>query len=451
MIADTRKKLAGFLTKKVWEIDTGPLGSFKTFVVKLIRLLYVAIREFAEGQLTLRAMSLVYTTLLSIVPMLAISFSVLKAFGVHNELVEPFLLKFLAPLGGKGEEITVQIISFVENMKVGVLGSLGLGLLLYTVVSVIQKVEKSFNYIWKIKRSRSLARRFSDYVSVLIIGPVFMFSAVSLTASFKSNAFVMKILSLEPFGSVFYFFIGKIPYILVCSVFTFLYVFLPNTKVKFTSALVGGVLAGILWETAGWGFASFVVSSTKYTAIYSGFAIVLMFMIWLYVSWTILLVGAQVSFYHQYPRYLSAKKESLNLNNRLRERLVFMVMYLIGFNYYRNRAPWTLHSLVERLDLPLDPVNDTISLLERHSLILETGDDPPAYLPARDIETIPLKELMDAVRLVNSDTSVIALHLSPLPEVDHVMESVDSAIQESLHEKTLKDLVLSSEKNQREQ
>lgn len=440
-IADPKRRLLNFLKRDVWEIDLGSLNKYKLFIVKTLRLINVVLRELTEGQLTLRAMSLVYTTLLSIVPVLAISFSVLKAFGVHNEIVEPFLLKFLAPLGSKGEDITAQIISFVENMNVGVLGSLGLGMLIYTLVSVIRKIEDAFNSIWRIKKSRSFARRFSDYVSVIIIGPVLIFSAIGLTASFMSNSVVQKIISIEPFGTVFYFFAEKTPYLIVCAAFTFLYIFIPNTKVKFRSALIGGFLAGMLWETAGWAFASFVVSSTKYTAIYSGFAIVLMFMIWLYVSWLILLAGAQISFYHQYPYFLTAKKEVLHLSHRLREKLTFLVMYFIGHNFYYNKKPWTLDALVAHLELPVDSVHEVLTLLENNSIIVETGDDPEAYIPAKDLETITLRELLNAARMTDDKTSVIESHFYTVPEVDGIMEKVDSAVNETLGNRTLKDIV----------
>ncbi len=442
---DVRKKLLDFFSKELWEIDTSSLNKFKSFLIKSLRLLNVAIREFTQGQLTLRAMSLVYTTLLSIVPLLAISFSVLKAFGVHNQ-IEPILLKFLAPMGSKGEEITLRIIGFVENIKVGVLGSIGLGILIYTVISVIQKIERSFNAIWRINKPRSLARRFSDYISVLIIGPVLIFAAIGLTASFMSTAFVQKIVSIEPFGTLLYQLIEISPYLIVCSTFTFLYIFLPNTKVNFNSALVGGIFAGVLWEAAGWAFATFTVSSAKYASIYSGFAILIMFMIWLYLSWLILLVGAQVSFYHQYPHFLIAKKDVFLLSNRLRERLAFLIMFFIAHNHHYSKKPWTIHSLVDRLNLPFDPIHDIVTLLEKNELIVETGDDPPAYLPAKDIETITLNELLDAVRVADSVTLSIEKQVVHIPEVEGVIETLDAAIKETLGEKTLKDIVISMDK-----
>ena len=176
-MAGIMDRLRDFFVKELWGIDISSFGRFRAFLIKALRLLYVAVREFSEGQLTLRAMGLVYTTLLSLVPLIAVSFSVLKAFGVHNQ-VEPFLYNFLSPLGSKGAEITRKIIGFVENIKVGVLGSIGLAMLIYTVISLIQKIEDAFNYIWKIKRPRSFARRFSDYMSVILIGPVLIFSAI---------------------------------------------------------------------------------------------------------------------------------------------------------------------------------------------------------------------------------------------------------------------------------
>src|ERR1700741_4214477 len=152
-IADFVKGLKELLVKALSDVDVNSTGRFKAFIIKSLRLLYVTIRDFSEGQLSLRAMSLVYTTLLSLIPLLAISFSVLKAFGVHNEIA-PFLSNFLTPLGPAKEEVIGRIVEFIDNTKVGVLGSLGLAMLIYTVISLIQKVEDSFNYIWKVNTPR---------------------------------------------------------------------------------------------------------------------------------------------------------------------------------------------------------------------------------------------------------------------------------------------------------
>jgi membrane protein len=443
-MADFVNRLNEFFVKELWDIDVNSLGRFRAFMIKSLRLLYATIREFSEGQLTLRAMSLVYTTLLSIIPLLAISFSVLKAFGVHNEIV-PFLSNFLAPLGPAKEEIIGKIIEFVDNTKVGVLGSLGLAMLIYTVISLIQKIEDSFNYIWKVNTPRSFARRFSDYMSVILIAPVLIFTAISITTYLMKTTVVQKLVSIGPFGTAAYFVGELVPYIFVCAAFVFIYIFIPNTKVRFTSALVGGVFAGILWAAIGWAFASFIASSRRYAAIYSGFAIVILFMIWLYYSWLIILVGAQISFYHQHPQFLTVKKDVVLLSNRLKERLAFVIMFLIGYNYYHNKRPWTFNSLVERLgvSLSVEPIERILTALKRKGFILETSDEPPTYLPARDIETIKLKELINSVRIDEEEIYSIEERFLCMREVDEIIKRTSDAAEGALGEETVKSLVLS--------
>ncbi|RJR14514.1 MAG: YihY/virulence factor BrkB family protein, partial [Nitrospiraceae bacterium] len=425
------------------EIDAAPRSRFRSFAIEPLRLLYVAAREFEDGHLTLRAMSLVYTTLLSIVPLFAISFSVLKAFGVHNEFIEPFLLNFLAPLGPKGEEITARIIGFVENIKVGVLGSLGLIMLIFTVFSVIHKVESAFNSIWRINKSRSLLRRFSNYISVMLIGPVLLFSAVGLTATFMSQTIVQRIILFEPFGTLLRISGIIAPYIIVCTAFTFFYLFIPNTKVQVKSALTGGILAGMLWEITGWAFAFSTMKSAQYAAIYSGFAMLIMFMIWIYLNWLILLAGAQVSFYHQHPNFISVDSGAIHPGNRLRERIAFLIMYFIGYNFHNSKPPWTLHALSGCIGLASGPVEDIIALLKKNSLLLETGDDPPAYLPAKDIEIITLQEIMNAIREENS--TGLDAQITVVSGVDKYIKTVDEIIAGSLGQETLKDMVQSVE------
>ena len=266
-------KAAGL--QMLWPEEIESLPGWKALLARMLQVSFAVVRDFLEGQLTLRAMSLVYTTLLSLVPLLALTFSVLKGFGVQNQL-EPALVNTLSALGDKGEEIARQIVSFVDNIKVGVLGSLGLGMLIYTVVSLLHKIEKSFNYIWHIEQARPIGQRFSEYLSVILVGPLLIFSALGVTASLMSNAVVEAVSSLPVMGFVVHSIGQLIPYALVIVAFTFVYIFMPNTRVKIVPALIGGTVAGIAWETAGWAFGAFVVNSGNYTAIYSGFAILIM-------------------------------------------------------------------------------------------------------------------------------------------------------------------------------
>ena len=291
------------IEKLIWGTPARPATPLQARGVRLVRTVLILVRDLALGQLTLRAMSLVYTTLLSIVPLLALSFSVLKAFGVHNQ-IQPMLLNLLAPLGDKGAEVARRIGEFIENMNVGVLGALGLALLLYTAISLMQKIEESLNFIWHIPHPRRLGERFSRYLSVLMVGPILVFSALGLTATVMNIDTVRELLAVDALGQVVQVVSRLMPYLLVIAAFTFVYLFIPNARVRFGPALIGGAVGGIVWQTAGWVFAVFVASSSKYAAIYSSFAILVLFMIWLYVSWLVLLFGASVAFYTQHPEYL---------------------------------------------------------------------------------------------------------------------------------------------------
>ena len=408
-----------------------------------MRMSYVIIRDLADGQLTLRAMSLVYTTLLSLVPLLAVSFSVLKAFGVHNQL-EPMLLNLLTPLGPKGIEITSRIIEFVENMKVGVLGALGLLLLFYTVVALIQKIERAFNYTWRIKQNRPLTQRFSDYLSIIIIGPVLVFSALGITASVMSTSLMQQFAATELIGPIIEIVTRLMPYMLIIVAFTFFYIFIPNTKVKFHAALIGALVAGILWETAGLAFASFIATSAKYTAIYSALATLIMFMIWLYLSWLILLVGASIAYYTQNHERMTLSGHELELSIKMKEKLVLLIMLLVTKNYYHNKPAWSLDALTHHFNIPSDTLADIMQSLEHSGILKSTADDPPVFLPAQPLDATPVKHVLEAIRSDMDDPTLkISLHREE-NIINKLTHEIDAAIDTALQNKTIKDLAFPS-------
>lgn len=431
------------LHRVLWADDLAAARPLRRRAVFVLRLLYAVARDLAEGQLTLRAMSLVYTTLLSLVPLLALSFSVLKAFGVHNQ-VRPMLLTWLAPLGDKGLQMTEHVIGFIENIRVGVLGAVGLGLLIYTVTSLLQKIENAFNFVWHVRRPRPIAQRFSQYLSVLTVGPVLVFSALGITATLANARVVQALMAIEPFGTLIELAGRLLPYLFVMTAFAFVYVLMPNTRVRLRSAIVGAVIAGFLWQTLGWGFAAFVASSTKYTAIYAGFAIVIMVMIWLYLNWLIVLVGASFAFYHQNPAQLGAHRRELQLSGRLREKLALLIIALIGRDFYNstNAPAWTVETLARRLDVPLEGVQALLQSMLESGFVTETADEPPCYVPARAFETVLVKELLDAVRTAGEEPALTVERLPNEPQVDAVLARLDAAMDDSLRGQTLRELAL---------
>ena len=434
------KKINYFFTNQLWSIDTSALNWTRSFFVNTVRLIYVTVREFMNNELTLRAMSLVYTTLLSIVPLLAFSISLLKAFGVVDNKLEPLLLNFLEPLGPEGAQISSSILEFIGRINFGVLGVLGLLFLIYTSVSVINKIEDSLNIIWKVSRGRSLARRFSDYITILLIGPVLMVVALGAMATLESNTLVTKILAIEPVGTIVVIIGSLIPFFSVLLVFSFIYVLIPNTKVNIKSALLGGAVAGIAWHVTSWGFTISVAKSTKYAAIYSSLALLIIFMIWLYLNWLILLAGAQITFCYQNLKLLTVKKEVFNLSTKLKEKLTLVVMYLVGYNFYHNKDRLTLFAITEHLRLPQDSVEEAVNELQENNLLIETGDDPPYFVPSRALETIKLKDIIFSTRAGQHTEELEDKYLS-IPAVNSVSGDIDTAIEQVLGERSLKDMV----------
>jgi membrane protein len=433
-------QIKSFLENRLWRADIESMALPQRYGYKFVRFLFVLMREFANGQLNLRAMSLVYTTLLSMVPLLAVSFSVLKAFGVHNQ-IEPLLLNLVQPLGEKGNEIVVNLLGFVENMKVGVLGSVGLALLLYTVVSLIQKVESSFNYVWHAKSTRPFSRRFSDYLSVIMVGPVLMFSAIGMTASLMNSDVVQALVSIEPFGSIMLVVTKLIPFLLIIMAFTFVYMFMPNTRVKFTAALVGAVVGGALWQSTGLVFAEFASSSTKYAAIYSGFAILVLFMIWLYLSWFILLLGSQVAYYVQYPEQIRLSNQRVPLSGRLREQTALLTIYWIAHRFVRHKKPLSIEELCQLLAIPAERVTEAVQMLMDRELVVETNDEPSTYVLQSDPANMTVAEFLQIVRRPNDEQSMMNDQIQSVGGVDEVMAQLESSVGEKLAGLTLRKLV----------
>lgn len=428
------------LNEFIWRTPVQPRPQVERRVAQFMRLVIVLARDLAQGQLTLRAMGLVYTTLLSIVPLLAISFSVLKAFGVHNQ-IRPMLLKFLDPLGERGVEITGRIILFIENINGGVLGTVGLALLLYTSVSLVQKVEESSNYIWHVDRGRGFGERFSRYLSALLVGPLLVFSAIGISAAVAGLDIVREAMEFEPIGWVAYQTGRLLPYVLVIGAFTFVYTFIPNTKVRIGPALAGGVVGGIVWQSAAWGFARFAASSTNYSAIYSSFAILILFMLWLYLNWLILLFGSSVAFYVQHPEYLVRAAGELRLSNRMREHLALVVMGMIGARHVNGQPPWNTAALARELRMPMRAIDEVLQPLKSRGILTSSGDEPPGWLPLRDLHEVSAKELLDTVRAAGEDE-----HMSPdlLPEaapIRELLDRFDEATATALQEVSVSDLV----------
>jgi membrane protein len=402
-----------------------------------LRYLYALVRDFSRGDLGLRAMGLVFSSLFALVPVVAVSFSVLKAFGYHREL-EPVLFEFLRPLGPKGYELTASIMTFVENAQTTLLGTLGFVFLIYTVITMIQKVEDGLNFTWHVERPRSFAKRLSEYLVIMLIGPVVAIAAMVLMARIETSDAMARLsgFAANATGDA----AGRshfAPYLLIIGLFWFVYYYMPNTRVRWQSAFIGAVFGGTVWVAVGAIFARIVVYATQAAAIYAGFAIVLLFLIWLYVSWLVMLFGGQLSFYTQHPEHLRTGHGPIPTTAILRERIAMAAMYLLGERFLDGGPRWKVSDLADRIDVPASLLDGTLSNLEDRGLVMTAEDDTVA--PGKDLASITLADILDAVRHESPDPRRPEPH--GVPAADAAALAADAAMRESMSNRTLRDLI----------
>lgn len=423
----------------VWSADLRALPTWQRRCVWLVRVSYLLARDVMRGHLSLGATSLVYTTLLSLVPMLALSFSVLKAFELHHQF-QPVLMEFLAPLGERGLQLGAQVMAFVNNLRLGVLGAVGVAFLAYTAISLLTKVESAFNALWGVDRPRTLARRFSNYLSVLLIGPILVVAALSISASVMSATLIQALLKSGAFGVVVAVGGKSISYALVIATFTIAYLLVPNTRVRLVSALAGGVIAGGLWEIAGWVFATLVVKSAAYAAIYSGFAIVILFLIWLYVSWVILLFGARIAYFVQYPDTVVAWEAGVGGRYLATERLVLTAMLHVAQAFLRGAAAPTRRDLAHLCGVDDERMAAVLDGMIERGWITRTDADPPRHVPAKAPEQIELAELWRGARAIAAGQST-RYAAAAEPQVDAMLAEIESTAVAGLRGRSVRDYV----------
>jgi len=424
------------LEAALWSPAVASAPALPRAAIKLVRFVYAVLRDALAGDLPLRAMGLVYVTILSIVPLIAISFSVLKGFGFHKQM-EPLLYELLAPLGERGVQLTDQVMGFVDNIQGDVLAFGGLALLFFTTISMAQKVENSLNFVWRVERSRNIAQRLTQYLSIIMLGPVVMVTAMSLIAAAESNSMVRGLTDIRAIGDSVTLARQLLPYLLVVAGFTFVYWFLPNTRVRLGPAAVGGLTGGVLWATTGVVFAAFVATSTRTLNIYATFAIVIIALIWLYLCWLILLVGAQVAFYAQHPEHMRLGFRPVSLGSRQREEIALSVMSLIAQRFRNGQPHPRLRDVSAELGLPSLALSATVQRLEAAGLLLHT--DKEELLPGQDPGQILLRDVLAAVREPQS-TDVFPEGQWP-DRVKRIAAGISQAIDASVADQSIYDLL----------
>jgi membrane protein len=418
----------------------GPASTRAGLLALLIRALrypYAVVRDLTRGEINLRAMGLVYTTLLSLIPLLAFSFAILKVFGAHRDL-QPIVYEFFRPVGGQAAaELTSRVMQFADRVSSGIVGSVGFALLAWTLLGTIKKVEDSFNFLWRVEQPRSFARRIAEYLTLLVVGPVLLVAFIGLSHATIASAPLQTVAKLPLMQRLPATLFSLAPYVMVTAFFTGMYMFIPNTRVQWRPALIGAVSGGVLWAAVGKMFTAFVVYSTRLTIVYAGFAFIVAALLWTYLGWLILLAGAQLSFYLQNPTYLKLGLQELRLSCVELEQLALKMMYFVARVHLTGGKRCTVNQLARELGLPGIAVAKMAAALERAGLVIVS--DEAELVCAKDIGRITVFEILEIAR--NQRSGHTEPRNLPIPAVDRLTASLDEQRRTLSGDLTLRDLV----------
>lgn len=417
-------KITQFIKIDIWRIRASQLSTRRSFFIRLLRVVLLSIRGFNEDKCILRASALTFYTLLSIVPLVAMAFGIAKGFGLEKLLEK----QLMANLPGQ-EEVAEKIISFaqsfLDNTQGGVIAGIGVAVLFWTVIKVLGNIESSFNDIWGIRTSRSLGRKFSDYLSIMLICPLLlvMSSSVTLLITSQVTMLVEKMAFLGPFSFVILSVLKFLPFMVLWLMFSYIYVFLPNTQVKMRSAVVGGVIAGTIYQLVQFLYINFQIGASKYGAIYGSFAALPLFLIWLQISWHIILFGAELSFAEQNVETYEFEPDCLKVSQSFRKFVSLAIAHLCVTRFDAGEVALNANQISHHLEIPIRLVRQILFDLTEAGVLSEvrTAEEKViAYQPAKSIEFLTIAEVMGALDHQGSDT----LPMAETPEVIALREKL---------------------------
>jgi membrane protein len=395
-------RFLAFFKNGIWEIQLKNLSPLKAFSVKYLRIILLASRGFARDNCQKTASVLTYYSLLNLVPVVAVAFAMAKGFGLEK-LIEKQILQ-MAEKANWQADITTQLISFSHNLlnqaKGGLIAGVGIVLLFWTVISIMGKIEESLNEIWEIKKSRTLIRKFSDYITMMVLGPVLLIissSATILVAS-QVKVIVNKIAVLGVFSKVIFLLLNLLPYASIWVLFTMLYLIMPNAKIAVRSAILGGVAAGTIAQIVQWVYIKFQIGVASYGAIYGSFAALPLFLGMLQMSWMIVLFGAEIANANEHYETFGFHPDYSRMSVSSKKILMLRIFHLLTKKFSLGEKPLSVHQIAYALEIPVRLVRQFLLELSDVGLVVETTKGikgEVAFQPGRTIENITVKFALD--------------------------------------------------------
>jgi membrane protein len=445
-IENSKARLAGtvqFVSGDIWRTRLRDLPPWKRLCVRMLRVLLLAIRGFKEDHCMLRASSLTFFTMLSIVPVAAMAFGIAKGFGFQKVLERQLYENFPGQ-----EEVVGKVVEFAQSLlettQGGVIAGIGLALLFWSVIKVLSNIEDSFNSIWDVRQPRTIARKFSDYLSIMLISPllILMQSSATVFITTQVNLIAQKIALVGYFSSLIELSLNMVPYIIVWVLFTTVYMVMPNTRVKFTSGLTAGIIAGTSYQLFQWLYIALQIGAARYNAIYGSFAALPLFLAWLQISWIIVLFGAEISYAKQHARAHEFEADTIQSSPGLRKMVALQIARLVVHKFMTGQSPLGAATIAAELDQPMRLTQRVLDEMTQSGILNEVHLDDEAsaaYVPSRDVEQFTISFILEALeaRGVND---------IPLPEgsanasLARALEQLRESLRQSPGNRPLKEL-----------
>jgi membrane protein len=432
-----------FLRTDIWVRPEKDLSRTKAYFVRTLKVLLMTIRGFQEDHCSVKASALTFYSLLSIVPIIAMIFGIAKGFGFDKRLQIQLLEKF------SGQEAVLHKVfefsdSLLRKTQGGVVAGIGVGLLFWSVINVLGYIERSFNDIWKVGKSRGFGRKSSDYLSVVMVCPLLFVMASSLTVTMAGKVrYVAKIVSRlgvppEPILLL----LAIIPYCLIWALFAFIYIYMPNTKVRLRSGLIAAVITGTAYQAFQWLYIALQVGVARANAIYGSFAALPLFLTWLQISWMIVLFGSELSHAVQNVHTYGGPADPGKVSPYNRKLLSLLIARVVIRKFSKGEKPLTAQAVADVLGMPAHLVRQLLSDLSAGGVfsvtILEDNEEA-AYQPARDIHTITITTVLDALERSGSVDPVFP-PTEDFRAASATLEAFDATIDTSPANKLVMDL-----------
>ena len=427
----------------IWHTPLSEISKWKTFVYKQLRIILLAAKGFSNDKVNLRASALTFYSLLTVIPVAAIAFAIAKGFGLDQNLKQIIIDKFQSE-----QEVLKWLLQNAENAiaqtKGAYIAGVGMIILFWSVMSLLNHIESSFNHIWQIRSSRPWFRKFTDYLTIMLIAPILLVLSGGITGfiikdlpDYMNNAPI-----LDFFKPVISLLVKFIPYLLTWLTLTILFIIMPNAKVKFVPALISGIIAGTILQVLQWLYIDLQFGITKLSAIYGSFAAVPLFIIWMQSSWIVVLLGAELSFANQNISRYEYESEALNISNYQKRALVLMIMHMIIRNFTLGEKPISAEYIAGNLKIPVRLVRDILqdlSSADLVSIIHENEEKERLYQPALDVNRLTVSYVFSRLDKKGVE-QIMVIRNKDYEKIISMLEKFDKLIAKSDSNILIKDL-----------